>query len=52
VFHKAYVDDEFVMGVIDWPVAWSWVWVPVGCLLLALRLLVDCTAPRLRAIGH
>jgi TRAP-type C4-dicarboxylate transport system permease small subunit len=51
VFVKAYVNDEVVMGVIDWPVAWSWVWVPAGCLLLALRLLLDASAPKLRAIG-
>lgn len=51
VFLKAWLHDEVVMGVIDWPVAWSWVWVPLGCMLLALRLLVDASAPQLRVIG-
>lgn len=50
-FYRALTRSEVVMGVIDWPVAWSWVWIPVGCGLLALRLLVDATAPVLRPIG-
>lgn len=50
-FQDALVDNEVVMGVIDWPVAWSWVWVPIGCGLLAVRLAVDATAPKLRHIG-
>ncbi|MGE0724655.1 MAG: TRAP transporter small permease [Alphaproteobacteria bacterium] len=51
IFAKAWVDDEVVMGVIDWPVAWSWIWVPLGCAVLAVRLLVDASAPALRPIG-
>ncbi|PMR72978.1 TRAP transporter small permease [Billgrantia endophytica] len=51
VFHRAWTRDQVIMGVIDWPVAWSWIWVPIGCGLLALRLLLDATAPRLRPIG-
>jgi TRAP-type C4-dicarboxylate transport system permease small subunit len=51
VFHDALVDDEVIMGVIDWPVAWSWIWVPIGCGLLAVRLVVDATSARLRPIG-
>lgn len=51
VFHRAWTRDSVIMGVIDWPVAWSWIWIPIGCGLLALRLLLDATAPRLRAIG-
>ena len=50
-FVDAYVGDRVVMGVIDWPVAWSWVFVPVGCGLLALRVLLDACAPELREIG-
>lgn len=52
VFHEALVDREVVMGVVDWPVAWSWVWIPVGCGLLATRLLLDATAVHLRSIGN
>jgi TRAP-type C4-dicarboxylate transport system permease small subunit len=44
-FYRAWVDNEIVMGVIDWPVAWSWIWVPLGCAMLAIRLVLDATAP-------
>ena len=44
-FYRAWVDNEIVLGVIDWPVAWSWVWVPLGCGMLAIRLALDATAP-------
>jgi len=44
-FYRAWVDNEVTMGVIDWPVAWSWIWVPLGCAMLALRLALDATAP-------
>ncbi|NYT74994.1 TRAP transporter small permease [Halomonas sp. QX-2] len=50
-FHDAWEQGKLIMGVIDWPVAWSWVWIPLGCGLLAVRLLLDATAPRLSAIG-
>ncbi|WP_323032441.1 TRAP transporter small permease [Paracoccus sp. (in: a-proteobacteria)] len=45
-FWKAYTTGEVMFGVIDWPVAWSWVWVPVGCWLLAARLLLMSFGPR------
>lgn len=51
VFIRAWERSEVVVGVIDWPVAWSWVWVPIGCALLSARLLVDAVAPHLRPIG-
>ena len=44
-FYRALIDHEVTMGVIDWPVSWSWVWVPIGCGLLAFRLALDATAP-------
>lgn len=50
-FWSAYVKSEVVMGVIDWPVAWSWVWIPIGCGFLALRVLLDGLAPVPPAIG-
>ena len=51
-FYRALVDHEVIMGVIDWPVAWSWFWVPLGCALLSIRLAVDATAPELSIPGH
>ncbi|SMF55471.1 TRAP-type C4-dicarboxylate transport system, small permease component [Tistlia consotensis] len=50
-FLDALVNDEVTMGVIDWPVDWSWVWVPLGLGLLALRVLLDAVAPTLKPIG-
>lgn len=44
-FHRALLHHEVIMGVIDWPVAWSWVWVPIGCGLLSIRLVLDAVAP-------
>jgi TRAP-type C4-dicarboxylate transport system permease small subunit len=51
VFLQALNRNEVVMGVIDWPVSLSWMWIPLGCGLLAVRLLMDATAPHLRRIG-
>lgn len=49
----AFANGDYIMGVIDWPVGWSWIWVPVGCGLLALRLLVDAAAPGpIEPAGH
>lgn len=44
-FLKAYQDGQTQLGVIDWPVSWSWVWIPVGCGLLAARLLLVAIGP-------
>jgi TRAP-type C4-dicarboxylate transport system permease small subunit len=51
VFLRAFRRNEVVMGVLDWPVSLSWIWIPMGCGLLALRLLMDATAPNPRRIG-
>jgi TRAP-type C4-dicarboxylate transport system permease small subunit len=51
VFDRAWTRGSVVMGVIDWPVAWSWIWVPIGCGLLVARLLLDATSSTLRPIG-
>ena len=51
-FYRAWTHHEVIMGVIDWPVAWSWIWVPIGCGLLGIRLAVDATAPNLPTPGH
>lgn len=37
----AWVNTELEMGVIDWPVAYARVWVPLGFGLLTLRMLLD-----------
>lgn len=29
----------------NWPVAWSWVWIPIGCTLLALRVFLTAIGP-------
>lgn len=50
-FARAFRRNEVVMGVLDWPVSLSWVWIPLGCGLLAARLMMDAIAPRLRPIG-
>jgi TRAP-type C4-dicarboxylate transport system permease small subunit len=44
-FLDTYQRGDVQMGVIDWPVYWSWVWVPVGLGLLSLRLLVTAFGP-------
>ncbi|SMF65826.1 TRAP-type C4-dicarboxylate transport system, small permease component [Tistlia consotensis] len=44
-FQEALAGHEVDMGVIDWPIAWSWIWVPLGCGLLALRLTLAASAP-------
>jgi TRAP-type C4-dicarboxylate transport system permease small subunit len=41
----AFQRNDLVMGVIDWPVGWSWVWIPIGLMILALRLLLDTALP-------
>lgn len=51
IFLRALRRNEVVMGVLDWPVSLSWIWVTLGCGLLAARLLMDAVAPRLRSIG-
>ena len=51
-FYRAWTHHEVILGVIDWPVAWSWIWVPIGCGLLGVRLAVDATAPVLSIPGH
>jgi TRAP-type C4-dicarboxylate transport system permease small subunit len=52
-FVEAYVSNAVQFGEIDWSVSWSWVWVPIGCGLLAARLLLTAFGPErhLRA-GH
>ncbi len=44
-FLKIYLAGEVEVGTINWPIAWSWIWVPVGCGLLALRVLLIAVGP-------
>jgi len=42
---EAFANDEYTMGLIDWPVGWSWIWVPIGLGFLTLRVLLDLFRP-------
>lgn len=39
--YEAFAHNDMMMGIIDWPVGWSWVWVPLGLTVLMLRLILD-----------
>lgn len=52
VFVDAWVKRHMIMGVIDWPVAWSWIWIPIGCWLLALRTLLMALGVGAQPRGH
>ncbi|MEO3387919.1 TRAP transporter small permease [Mesorhizobium sp. CAU 1741] len=41
-----FADGDTSFGVIQFPLYWSYVWVPVGCGLLTLRLAVEIVFPR------
>lgn len=40
-----FIDRDTTFGVIQFPLYWSYVWVPLGCGLLALRLAVEIVYP-------
>lgn len=44
---EAFRLGETTFGVIDWPVGWSRIWVPLGCGLFMLRLAYDLVTGRL-----
>ena len=44
-FLDFYLRGAVMFGEIDWPIAWSWVWIPLGCGLLTLRLLLTAIGP-------
>ncbi|MDN5842371.1 MAG: TRAP transporter small permease [Alcaligenaceae bacterium] len=44
-FWEAWINQEYQLGVIDWPVSWSWAPIPIGCGLLALRLALQSFGP-------
>lgn len=39
-FVEAWRSGEVYVGVLDWSVAWSWIWVPAGLSLLTARLVL------------
>ena len=43
--YEAFANNEYTMGIIDWPVGWSWIWVPIGLAFLAARVLIDLFRP-------
>lgn len=42
---RAFARGEIEFGVIDWPLGWAYASVPLGCGVLALRLVFDALAP-------
>jgi TRAP-type C4-dicarboxylate transport system permease small subunit len=44
-FVAVFMSNEAKIGVIDWPTWLSWIWIPVGCGLLALRLVLIAFGP-------
>lgn len=43
--YKQFALNRIVVQDFNWPVGWSWIWIPVGCGLLALRVLLTCFGP-------
>ena len=41
ITYRAFVNNEVVFGIIDWPVYLSWVIVPIGTGMISLRLLSE-----------
>ena len=44
-FYEAWQSNEVYVGVLDWSVAWSWIWVPAGLALLTVRLILMAFGP-------
>lgn len=38
---KAFAKDKIYMGIIDWPLGWAYVAIPIGCGVLCLRLVME-----------
>lgn len=38
---RAFAGDKIHMGIIDWPLGWAYVAIPIGCGVLCLRLLFE-----------
>lgn len=46
-----FIEKDTTFGVIQFPLYWSYVWVPVGCGLLALRLAAEVIFPSVEQQG-
>jgi len=44
-WYETWERGDVTMGVIDWPVSWSWIWVPIGLALLSARLFLTAVGP-------
>lgn len=42
---EKFASRDTTFGVIQFPIYWSYVWVPLGCGLVALRLAYECIFP-------
>ena len=42
---EAFRTNQIYIADINWPIGWSWVWIPIGCGLLTLRLLLIAFGP-------
>lgn len=42
----AFAEDQVYFGIIDWPLGWAYLSVPVGCAVLTMRLLFETTTKR------
>ena len=45
---EKFVNQDKLFGVIQFPIYWSYVWVPLGSLLMTLRLIYDIFVPMQR----
>src|SRR3546814_3250560 len=42
---EAFTNHEIRMGIINWSIGWSWIWVPIGLFFLTLRVLIEAFRP-------
>lgn len=42
---NAFRTNQVYVEELNWPVAWSWIWIPLGCGLLMLRVLLMAISP-------
>ena len=47
-----FVNQDKLFGAVQFPIYWSYVWVPLGCGLMAARLIYEVFAPELRRDGQ
>ena len=42
---EKFVNQDKLFGAVQFPIYWSYVWVPLGCGLMTLRLIYEIFAP-------